>query len=726
MPYIHKILKTLAVITALIPLIVHPGLAQNVRVQSGIVAATAGLVRVVSEDIGRIAETGQKIYLNDVVETGDGGKMQIMLMDRTTMTIGPNTSLVIDEFVFDPGVERTLSATVLKGTFKLASPTLFNQGAESREIKLPNAVVAIRGTELIGSISDDIQNVVLLNGAITVANNDFVQDIDRPNFGVSISETGEISPPEFFSSDDLGILLNQLEGSAASGSGDTAETDNEASSDDQDDVTEEETVASTEDQSDDDSSNAEGATEISTTAESATESDQGLFAPNNEGPEPTEAEVVAAAEAIADGSADIKDLQTLSRAGPENIEAVANVLGVQFDEETGDITQESQAILAPRINTIIAEGGLIAPELGENGLEIPELSLNFEGDGDLGTPQLNFNFNRQDRISLSEQFSPKPIDGSGFESSPFESVELDVEFSREDFFAPVVEFDPVVFEGLAEFTSFKPEADVIFEPRSFALSPANFGFAFERRDIDARAVEPDIELMERQYDDFDNELSVGLDNLVTEALEEVINEISLDLTSILPEGTYIPEKSSYRSWNGSEWRTIARNFESGVIRFEHNNAVATFASGSYCQDCEAVISNTVTIDFNSMKYHFDGAGVFQKPGYNNVEFSASTPLIPLNYWELSSGTISRLPNERELESIYDNPEVYTLTSTADPNVTVDATIDLDFLYDTQLSDNRDLNSNLGVYGYSEIEYTETGQSEVTLRTPHEGMTPILE
>ena len=719
--------------------------AQNVRAQSGIVAATSGYVRVVSNDIGRVAETGQKIYLDDIVETGEGGKMQIMLMDRTTITIGPNTSIVIDEFVFDPGVERTLSAKVLKGTFKLASPSLFNSGKQSREIKLPNAVVAIRGTEIIGSIAENVQNVVLLDGAITVANNDFIQDIDRPNFGVSITETGEITPPQFFSSQDLGTLLEQLDGSAEAPSSGDVEAESAAENTEED--------ATSEDGEAEDAQQAEGQPEdepaqaaqgVANTNEADQEAPPSFLTRAEEGPAPTEAEVTAAAEAVADGSADIEDLQVLSRAGPSNVATISRVLGVNVDAETGKIdpginpeaSAEAEANFISNVEGILSRNGIAPPE-GENfSFESPELSLNIEEGGGLAQVEAFSSFlNTRDigggEISSIDKpnFDTPSFNTPSFEPLTFEAPQFETSFNTSAFFAPQIEFNPVAFESLNDFTVLEPDTDFFFETPRLSLTSFSFNPFFtneENNDGDETTQRETILLDTLLNPETEDTTDTNIDNIVTEALEEVINDIAEDTSSVLPDGTFMPERSSYRSWNGSEWSTIAQNFNSGIVRFEHNNVTAGFHSGSYCTDCSAEVSNTLTIDFTSMEYNFQGGGIFTKPGYEDVTFGATTPDIPLNYWELSSGTIYRLPNERELESTYDNPEVYTLTSSSDPSVTVDATIDLDFIYDTIMSDNSDLGSNIGVYGRMTVEYTETGSSEVTFRTEEEAMRPVQE
>ncbi|MCE2517463.1 MAG: FecR domain-containing protein [Alphaproteobacteria bacterium] len=757
------------------------GYAQNLRAQSGIVAALSGPVRVISANVGTVARTGQKIFLNDIVETGNTGKLQIMLMDRTTMTIGPNTSIVIDEFIYDPGVERSLTATVLKGTFKLASPSLNMKKQQSRKINLPNAVVSIRGTELIGSVGVDSQNVVLLNGAISVANDGISQDIDRPNFGVSISNTGEISAPTFFSSEDMGTLLDQLENAPAQGGTDQNTEDSSDAADedqaDEDQANEDQADEgqANEDQASNDQGNDEQAPAEDSPAESgelnqaeasATEGEapSPLTAPaftEEQGEPPSEAEVVAAAEAIADGTADVNDLQTLARSGPESISAVASILGVEIDEETGEITGNPEQVLGSSFAAIAAREGGLEGGLEGSPLAIPGAEVTVTETGEVVISGFNGELLSADDFRLGgdvtegfapegftpESFAPETLQAfneSGFGGTTFGSFNQ-AEFER-NFEASFESSFESSFETSFEM-NFESSFDGDFENSFSTTFDEDFNASFESVSFDPRAFESLIELTTfegddglfffdeamfepEQYeapvvfvDDVSYDAGESLDDLVTDALEEVIDTFSTDVDVIFPDHTFMPDSNRYRSWNGSEWATISQNFSSGSVSFAHNNAEATYVSGGSCLDCRAVVSSIVTIDFSAMEYQFTGEGTFYKPGYNPVSISETTPNIDLNYWELSSGSMYRLPNERELESTFDDATVHTLTQVDNPGSTIDATIDLDFLYDSQLEDNNNVSSDLGVIGYMEVEYTETGGSEVTLRTAEEAMVP---
>lgn len=125
--------------------------------KAGVAAAVRGPVQQVSfrtpsATVGRNVSGGDEIFLGDRIVTGPAGGLQIMLLDGTTFSVGPNSTMVIDEFVYNPadGTGK-LTASVTRGTLRLISGRLARQEQEAIRIKLPVATVGVRGTMTIFS-----------------------------------------------------------------------------------------------------------------------------------------------------------------------------------------------------------------------------------------------------------------------------------------------------------------------------------------------------------------------------------------------------------------------------------------------------------------------------------------------------------------------------------------------------------------------------------------------
>lgn len=98
-------------------------------------AATANL---------RTIAIGSSIAHKAHIQTQAGGSVQLLFLDKTSMTIGPNSDLTIDEYVYDPtGNTGKLAATLGKGALRFVGGQISHNG--DAEIRTANAVIGIRG-----------------------------------------------------------------------------------------------------------------------------------------------------------------------------------------------------------------------------------------------------------------------------------------------------------------------------------------------------------------------------------------------------------------------------------------------------------------------------------------------------------------------------------------------------------------------------------------------------
>ena len=212
--------KRLAAIIALFGLFCSAAFAQTGRPVSGVIAATdkpiaISYVNEAGESIGRIAGVGEPIYLNDEITTPDGASLQVLLRDQTVFSIGPNSTLVFDEFIFDPTTtdELALTASVTKGTFKFISGKISKLKPGAMTLKLPNATASVRGTSVVGRVDETgASDIVLLTGAVQLETLDTpALDLVQPGWGISIGETGAASDPSPFAPEDIDTIIQSVE-----------------------------------------------------------------------------------------------------------------------------------------------------------------------------------------------------------------------------------------------------------------------------------------------------------------------------------------------------------------------------------------------------------------------------------------------------------------------------------------------------------------------------------
>ncbi|MDL2352456.1 MAG: FecR family protein [Pseudomonadota bacterium] len=133
--------------------------AQSSPAQVGIAAAVVGEVKLSNAQTPKAKAVAlrQRIALADLIQTGKNGRLQVLLLDHSTFTIGANAVLRIDRFVYDPARGRTSGATVVRGAFRFMSGQS-NRG-NSAAISSPVATIGIRGTIVEGTVGEGARDI---------------------------------------------------------------------------------------------------------------------------------------------------------------------------------------------------------------------------------------------------------------------------------------------------------------------------------------------------------------------------------------------------------------------------------------------------------------------------------------------------------------------------------------------------------------------------------------
>ena len=86
------------------------------------------------------------VYHNELIETEQDSATKLTFLDETTLTLGPDSSVVLDRFVFDPDPSRaSFVMTATQGIFRFASGKL---PKNAYRLHTPAATIGIRGTVL--------------------------------------------------------------------------------------------------------------------------------------------------------------------------------------------------------------------------------------------------------------------------------------------------------------------------------------------------------------------------------------------------------------------------------------------------------------------------------------------------------------------------------------------------------------------------------------------------
>ena len=104
---------------------------------------------------------GTEIKTNDKIETKNG-KVKIVFKDDTNVTVTESSSLIIDDFVYDPksGAGK-LGLKAAAGTVRYVSGSIAKD-PKNVKINTPTAAIAVRGTDFVMAVSETGASMIML------------------------------------------------------------------------------------------------------------------------------------------------------------------------------------------------------------------------------------------------------------------------------------------------------------------------------------------------------------------------------------------------------------------------------------------------------------------------------------------------------------------------------------------------------------------------------------
>ena len=136
------------------------------------IAYTNEVIGVIAAGIGDITnqkneklETGSKIYFGDTIIVKSRSNAQILLLDETALTVGEESEITIDDFIYDPKSKVGKIVSNIKiGTVRIITGEISNQNPDNLEVNIPTGSVGARGTEFVVVTESDKKSTVVLLG----------------------------------------------------------------------------------------------------------------------------------------------------------------------------------------------------------------------------------------------------------------------------------------------------------------------------------------------------------------------------------------------------------------------------------------------------------------------------------------------------------------------------------------------------------------------------------
>jgi len=131
----------------------------------GRIETVSGQAFAVRADGARVElAVGSRLYDGDILETGADGAVGVVLADETSLSMGPEGRMVLDEMIYDPGTQDgKMSISVVKGIYTIVSGIVSKTDPDAMVIHTPVGSIGIRGTQMGLDIADGRNlNIVMM------------------------------------------------------------------------------------------------------------------------------------------------------------------------------------------------------------------------------------------------------------------------------------------------------------------------------------------------------------------------------------------------------------------------------------------------------------------------------------------------------------------------------------------------------------------------------------
>jgi len=109
----------------------------------------------------RRIRVGHDLFVQEEVTTNEEGFLKLKLLDDTYFTIGPDSAIILDEFIYKTETdEGQIRIRILRGVFRFITGKIAKQNPEQMSVELPVGIIGIRGTQVAGEAKPNESLVV--------------------------------------------------------------------------------------------------------------------------------------------------------------------------------------------------------------------------------------------------------------------------------------------------------------------------------------------------------------------------------------------------------------------------------------------------------------------------------------------------------------------------------------------------------------------------------------
>ncbi len=182
---------------------------------AGVASSVQPQVEVESK-ASRVLFVGSDIFRNEVIRTDESGLTHLLFLDKSSLTIGPNSLVTIDKYVYNPKTDSgELVMTATRGILRFVGGSLSKKKPVT--IKTPLGTLGIRGGGILARIEANLVQAYLFYGDRLTGDNSVSgakKVVAKLENGLELYPDGKILSVKL-SEDAFRLFLKNFTGSSA-------------------------------------------------------------------------------------------------------------------------------------------------------------------------------------------------------------------------------------------------------------------------------------------------------------------------------------------------------------------------------------------------------------------------------------------------------------------------------------------------------------------------------
>jgi hypothetical protein len=164
--------------------------------------------------LDRVLRVGTDVQANEIISTTANDRAHLVFLDGTTLTIGPDSQMTIDKFVYDPTTQKgELAVNATKGVFRLIGGRISKTSTIA--VTTPAATMGIRGgIAVFGVQASATTSILVFGNSLTVTAGGVTQTITVPGLSVTTPTGGTPGAPTIAVQGSLAAALATLTGNS--------------------------------------------------------------------------------------------------------------------------------------------------------------------------------------------------------------------------------------------------------------------------------------------------------------------------------------------------------------------------------------------------------------------------------------------------------------------------------------------------------------------------------